>query len=100
MTSIKQQKTKPDKKFNKPVSVITGGAGFLGSHLSDYLLKKNHKVIVIDSLVTGNTDNIAHLAGNTDFKFIKHDVTEHIYLKNTIDFVWHLASPASRMINR
>ena len=90
--------SKPKEKLNKskkPTSVITGGAGFLGSHLADYLLEKGHKVIVIDNLVTGRVENIAHHAGNPNFKFIKQDVTEYIFLDEPVDFVWHLASPAS-----
>jgi dTDP-glucose 4,6-dehydratase len=61
---------KKKKNNAKPVSVITGGAGFLGSHLADYLLAKGHRVVAIDNFVTGAVDNIAHLAGNRDFKFI------------------------------
>ncbi|NQT20398.1 MAG: GDP-mannose 4,6-dehydratase, partial [Planctomycetes bacterium] len=76
-------------------SVVTGGAGFLGSHLCDYLLSKGHEVICIDNLITGNTDNIAHLLGNEQFTFIKHDVTNFIYLHGPVDFVLHFASPAS-----
>jgi dTDP-glucose 4,6-dehydratase len=79
----------------KPVTVITGGAGFLGSHLSDRFLKEGHRVIAIDNLITGNADNIAHLAGNPDFKFIHHDVTEFIYVDGEVDNVMHFASPAS-----
>ena len=79
----------------KPVSVVTGGAGFLGSHLVDLLLSRGHRVIVIDNLVTGSTDNIQHLAGNPDFRFIKQDVTEYLYLDGPVNYVWHLASPAS-----
>lgn len=78
-----------------PVTVITGGAGFLGSHLADYLLGKGHSVIAMDNLVTGNVANIEHLAGNTSFKFIEHDVTEYIYLPGNIDYIFHFASPAS-----
>src|SRR5579871_3482028 len=78
-----------------PVSVVTGGGGFLGSHLSDRLLAEGHRVIAIDNLVTGNTDNIAHLAGNKNFQFIKHNVTEYIYLPGRVDYVFHFASPAS-----
>jgi len=66
----------------RPVSVVTGGAGFLGSHLSDLLLARGHSVVAIDNLVTGSTDNITHLAGNPDFMFIKQDVPEFL------DFAW------------
>lgn len=79
----------------KPTSVITGGSGFLGSHLSDRLLSEGHRVIAVDNLITGNTANIEHLAGNPDFKFIRHDVTEYIFIPGKVDFVWHFASPAS-----
>jgi dTDP-glucose 4,6-dehydratase len=79
----------------KPTSVVTGGAGFLGSHLIDLLLARGHRVIAIDNLVTGSTDNIAHLAGNPDFRFIRQDVTEYLFLADTVNFVWHFASPAS-----
>lgn len=75
--------------------LVTGGAGFIGSHLCDMLLEKGHSVIALDNLLTGSTDNIAHLAGRDDFKFINHDVTEYIYLPGKIDFIFHLASPAS-----
>ncbi len=78
-----------------PTSVVTGGAGFLGSHLSDRLLAEGHRVIVLDNLLTGNTDNIAHLAGNRNFTFIHHNVTEYIYLPGPVDYVFHFASPAS-----
>src|SRR5712671_2368216 len=79
----------------KPVSVVTGGAGFLGSHLSDRLLAEGHRVVALDNLITGNTDNIAHLAGNKDFTFILHNVTNYIYLPGRIDYIFHFASPAS-----
>lgn len=75
--------------------LVTGGAGFIGSHLCDRLLEKEHSVIALDNLITGSTDNIAHLAGRSDFQFIKHDVTEYIYIHGSIDFIFHLASPAS-----
>lgn len=75
--------------------VITGGAGFLGSHLSDRFLAEGHDVVAIDNLITGNTDNIAHLAGNPKFKFIRHDVSEYIYIDGNVDAVLHFASPAS-----
>ena len=75
--------------------LVTGGAGFVGSHLCDRLLGDGHEVIAMDNLVTGSTDNIAHLAGNRHFKFIFHDVTEYIYIPGALDAVMNLASPAS-----
>ena len=81
---------------NKPVSVVTGGAGFLGSHLTDRLLTEGHRVIAIDNLITGNPANIGHLAGNPDFQFIKHNVSNFIFLpEEKLDYVFHFASPAS-----
>jgi dTDP-glucose 4,6-dehydratase len=74
--------------------VITGAAGFIGSHLSETLLDRGYEVIGIDNLLTGDTANITHLH-NRDFTFIKHDVTNYIYLDGPIDFVLHWASPAS-----
>jgi len=88
------EKQRLRKKY-QPTSVITGGAGFLGSHLSDKLIALGHKVVVIDNLITGSVDNIAHLAGNPNFRFIRQDVTEFIFLEGAVDFVWHFASPAS-----
>jgi dTDP-glucose 4,6-dehydratase len=79
----------------QPTSVITGGAGFLGSHLTDRLLAEGHRVVAIDNLITGNVANIEHLAGNKDYKFICHDVTNFIYIPGRVDYVWHFASPAS-----
>jgi len=75
--------------------LITGGAGFIGSHLCDYLLEQGWEVIAMDNLITGNINNIAHLADNPKFKFVKHDVTEYIYLKGKLDWILHFASPAS-----
>ena len=83
------------RKNKQPISVITGGAGFLGSHLTDLLLSRNHKVIGLDNFVTGSVDKISHLGGNPDFKFIQQDVTEFIFLDSPVDYVWHFASPAS-----
>lgn len=79
----------------KPTAVVTGGAGFLGSHLCDKLLAEGYKVIAVDNLITGNTNNIAHLIGNENFSFVKHDITNYIYLPGRIDFILHFASPAS-----
>ena len=74
--------------------VITGAAGFIGSHLTETLLDRGYEVIGIDNLLTGDTANIAHLA-NRDFTFIKHDVTNYIYVEGPVDYVLHWASPAS-----
>jgi len=82
-------------KKKQPTSVITGAAGFLGSHLTDLLLARGHKVIGLDNFVTGSVDNIVHLGGNPNFKFIQQDVTEFIFLDHPVDYVWHFASPAS-----
>ena len=81
--------------MHQKTGVVTGGAGFLGSHLCDRLLAEGMKVICVDNLLTGNLDNISHLFGNNDFNFIKHDVTNFIYVGDDIDYVLHFASPAS-----
>lgn len=78
-----------------PTSVVTGGAGFLGSHLCDRLIAEGHTVICIDNLITGSTDNIAHLAGHPHFKFIQYDVTNYLFVEGSVDFIFHFASPAS-----
>ena len=75
--------------------VITGGAGFLGSHLCNKLIEMGHEVICIDNLITGNPNNIAHLMGNKGFKFINYDVTDFIHIEGQVDAVLHFASPAS-----
>ena len=75
--------------------LITGGAGFLGSHLCDRFLAEGHTVIAMDNLITGNTANIEHLAGQEGFLYIKHDVTNYIYVEGPLDAVLHFASPAS-----
>jgi len=77
-----------------PRTLITGGAGFLGSHFCDYLLAKGHEVICMDNLLTGSLENIAHIK-NKKFTFIKHNVTKHIQIDGPLDFVLHFASPAS-----
>jgi dTDP-glucose 4,6-dehydratase len=79
----------------KLTSVVTGGAGFLGSHLTDRLLAEGHRVIGIDNFITGAPANIEHLAGNQNYRFIKQDVTQYLFIDEPIDFVFHFASPAS-----
>ncbi len=76
-------------------ALVTGGAGFLGSHLCDLLIRNGHEVIAMDSLITGNPDNFQHLIGNRSFRFIQHDVTEFMYVAGPLDAVIHFASPAS-----
>ena len=77
-------------------TVITGGAGFIGSHLCDHLLRKGHEVVCVDNLLTGIPENIEHILGRNDrFRFIKQDVTEYIHIEGPIDTVLHFASPAS-----
>jgi dTDP-glucose 4,6-dehydratase len=76
-------------------AVVTGGAGFLGSHLCDHLLERGYDVLCLDNLLTGNTDNIAHLLGNPRFKYVNHNVTEYMYVDGPIHAVLHFASPAS-----
>ena len=75
--------------------LLTGGAGFIGSNLCDLLIGEGHKVVCMDSLITGKKDNIKHLLDNDNFEFIEHDVTEFIDVKGEIDYVLHFASPAS-----
>ncbi len=79
----------------KHTIVVTGGAGFLGSHLCDLLLAEGFKVCCIDNLLTGNINNVSHLFGNQDFSFIKHDVTNYIHVPDRVDYILHFASPAS-----
>jgi dTDP-glucose 4,6-dehydratase len=75
--------------------LITGGAGFIGSHLCDFLLEKGHDVVCMDNLITGNLHNITHLRKNKKFKYVKHDVTKYIRINGKLDYVLHFASPAS-----
>jgi dTDP-glucose 4,6-dehydratase len=76
-------------------AVVTGGAGFLGSHLCDRLLAEGYHVTCMDNFITGRVENIEHLAGHDGFRFIKQDVTEYLFLPGPVDFVFHFASPAS-----
>src|SRR3954467_10905608 len=76
-------------------AVVSGGAGFLGSHLCDYLLEKGHRVICVDNLDTGSLQNIEHLNNGEDLLFVNHDVTEPFFVEERVDYVFHLASPAS-----
>ena len=75
--------------------LVTGGAGFVGSHLVDRLIKDGHKVVAMDNLITGNIDNLKHHLGNTSFEFIHHDVSNFIHVAGSLDGIFHLASPAS-----
>jgi len=79
----------------KKVVLISGGAGFLGSHLCDWFIQRNYKVIAVDNLLTGSLRNIAHLRKNKDFKFVKHDVYKPFKVAGSVDYVMHFASPAS-----
>ena len=76
-------------------AVVTGGAGFLGSHLCDRLLERGYEVVCLDNLLTGNTSNIAHLMGHSNFKFIKYNVIDYLFVEGPVDAVLHFASPAS-----
>jgi dTDP-glucose 4,6-dehydratase len=78
-----------------PTSLVTGGAGFLGSHLCDYLLGRGHRVICVDNLETGSLTNIEHISNGADFRFEMLDITSHFDVDEPIDFVYHMASPAS-----
>jgi dTDP-glucose 4,6-dehydratase len=82
-------------KTKTPVSLVTGAAGFLGSHLTDLLLARGHRVIGVDNFITGNQANLAHLKGNPAFKFLKRDVTKPFTVAGPVQYVWHFASPAS-----
>ncbi len=79
----------------KKTCVVTGGAGFLGSHLCDRLLAEGYAVVCLDNLLTGSIKNIEHLCGNEDFTFIKQNVTDYLYIAGDIFYIFHFASPAS-----
>jgi len=81
--------------MNKKTAVVTGGAGFLGSHLCDRMILEGLKVVCIDNLLTGNLNNISHLFGNENFTFLKHDITNFIFVPGDVDYILHFASPAS-----
>jgi dTDP-glucose 4,6-dehydratase len=76
-------------------TLITGGAGFIGSHLCERFLAEGHEVVCMDNFITGDPDNIAHLIGDPHFRFIEHDVTNYIYVEGRLDYILHFASPAS-----
>jgi dTDP-glucose 4,6-dehydratase len=78
-----------------PTSLVTGGAGFLGSHLCDYLLERDHRVICVDNLETGSLEKIRHLKNGANFRFEMFDITGHYEIDEPVDFVYHMASPAS-----
>jgi len=80
---------------SQQTALVTGGAGFLASHLTDRLLSEGFRVIGIDNFITGSISNIEHLAGNGNYRFIKQDVTQYLFVDEPIDFVFHFASPAS-----
>ncbi|MDP2913202.1 MAG: SDR family oxidoreductase [Candidatus Omnitrophota bacterium] len=79
----------------KITALITGGAGFIGSHLSDFLVGKGYRVICMDNLLTGKIENIKHLLKDKNFEFVKHNVTKYINVKGRVDYILHFASPAS-----
>src|SRR5213082_2169107 len=91
MAGAKRRKSGTDR----PTSVVTGGVGFPGSYLVELLLERDHQVVAIDNLVTGNVDNVAHLAGHRNLRFLHQDVTEFLFLDGPVNYVWHFASPAS-----
>jgi dTDP-glucose 4,6-dehydratase len=82
-------------KRRKPRALVTGGAGFLGSHLCERLLAEGYRVVCVDNLRTGSLENIAHLTNEADFDYIDHDITSHINVPGELDEIYHFASPAS-----
>ncbi|MFT7237145.1 MAG: dTDP-glucose 4,6-dehydratase, partial [Cyclobacteriaceae bacterium] len=81
--------------MSKPKVLITGGAGFLGSHLCDRFLSEGYYVIAMDNLITGDIENISHLMGNKDFEFQHHDVSKYVHVSGDLKYILHFASPAS-----
>lgn len=84
-----------ESKLSSKTAVVTGGAGFLGSHLCDRLLAEGFRVIAIDNFITGSSDNVEHLAGDPNFRLMRRNVSEFIFVPGAVDFVFHFASPAS-----
>jgi len=84
-----------ESKLSSKTAVVTGGAGFLGSHLCDRLLAEGFRVIAIDNFLTGSSDNVEHLAGDPNFRLMRRNVSEFIFVPGAVDFVFHFASPAS-----
>src|SRR5215211_7309123 len=80
---------------SKPLALVTGGAGFLGSHLCERLLSEGYHVVCMDNLRTGSLENVAHLKDDTDFEYVSHDVSDYINVSGKLDEIYHLASPAS-----
>jgi dTDP-glucose 4,6-dehydratase len=99
ITPARAHETRPGRRTydgeGMPTSLVTGGAGFLGSHLCDFLLGEEHRVVCVDNLDTGSLQNIEHIRNGADFLFLNHDLTEPFHIDEPIDFVFHLASPAS-----
>jgi dTDP-glucose 4,6-dehydratase len=93
MVQLRELLEPPTLEF-MPTAVVTGGAGFLGSHLCDSLAGDGYRVICVDNLETGSLQNVEHLRGD-DFVFMNHDITGHLEIGEPVDFVYHLASPAS-----
>src|SRR5262245_31515696 len=84
-----------ESKLLHKTAVVTGGAGFLGSHLCDRLLAEGFRVIVIDNVITGSADNVEYLAGDPNFRLMRLNISEFIFVPGAVDFVFHFASPAS-----
>ncbi|MDP9486548.1 MAG: SDR family oxidoreductase [Actinomycetota bacterium] len=80
---------------NEKRALVTGGAGFIGSHLSERLLEEGYRVVCVDSLITGSSENVAHLANSPNFEYVEHDATKHMDVSGPLDEVYHFASPAS-----
>jgi len=76
-------------------TIVTGGAGFVGSHLCEYLVERGHKVVCVDNLITGRRTNLENIENHRNFEFIEHDVTEPFFIEDKVDYIYHLASPAS-----